>query len=338
MPPTLHFDRSDRLRLIVAGPQAVATLNGLVTNDVAALVPGQGVYGAILTPKGKIIADLRVFALGDRMLVDTSAAAATGLRAALGKYVNPRLAKVDDVSGSLRDLGIFGATAREVVAATTGVSTEALGALGDYAHLTTDGTYGTLVIARTPELGVEGYDLFVAEPFASSLSGTLAAGGAPRGDMATWDALRVAAGRPEWGRDMDDGTLPQEANFDALHGVSYDKGCYVGQETVARIHFRGHVNRTLRRLRIVGTATPPRGATLVTTEHGEGSSEPGSVVGDIRSVVRQSDDTVLAIGMVRRELEAPAVLQARWDDDTAEVHLLGPADGRGSTIGTSEGR
>ena len=69
------------------------------------------------------------------------------------------------------------------------------------------------------------------------------------GGLAVWEVARVEAGRPEWGIDMDDATIPQEANFDELGGISYTKGCYTGQEVVARVHFRGHVNRTIRGLR-----------------------------------------------------------------------------------------
>ena len=81
--------------------------------------------------------------------------------------------------------------------------------------------------------------------------------------LEAWDIARVEAGRPEWGIDMDDNTIPQEANFDALHAISYTKGCYVGQETVARVHFRGHVNKHLRGVRAAGLdrCTPARRCT-----------------------------------------------------------------------------
>jgi folate-binding protein YgfZ len=314
MPPTLLFDRSARSRFSIAGPQAVASLNGLVTNDVAALTPGQGLYGAILTAKGKIVADLRVFALGDRLLVDTGAQAAPGLRATFAKYMNPRFATVKDISATMRDIGIFGAAARDVVSSVVGISAEVLGALGQYEHVTTESAYGSLTIAHVPELHIDGYDLFVAAEHAGAMVHALESAGARRGDEQTWNALRVAAGRPEWGVDMDDNTLLQEANFDELNGVSYTKGCYVGQETVARIHFRGHVNRTLRRLRVDGSIELPRGAELLDGEL--------KTVGDVRSVAQQADGSWLAIGMVRREVGLETALQARWDGGTATVHVV----------------
>src|SRR5690349_7872044 len=95
---TLLFDRSDRARLEITGGAAQATLNGLVTNDVAGLRPGHGMYAAALTAKGKIVADVRILHVDDRFLLDTSARAAAGLRDMLTKYVNPRFATVRDVS------------------------------------------------------------------------------------------------------------------------------------------------------------------------------------------------------------------------------------------------
>src|SRR5256714_10652065 len=89
----------------------------------------------------------------------------------------------------------------------------------------------------------------------------------------TWEIARIESGRPQWGVDMDESTLPQEANFDELGAISYTKGCYIGQETVARVHFRGHVNRFLRRLRFVTRPAPPKGAELV--------DETGKVIGEI---------------------------------------------------------
>src|ERR1700694_1693251 len=87
----LFFDRSDRTRMRISGPKAAELLTGMVTNDVSALAPGEGQYAAALTPKGKIVADLRIFALEDALLVDTSAAGGTGGREIGGQYISPRV-------------------------------------------------------------------------------------------------------------------------------------------------------------------------------------------------------------------------------------------------------
>src|SRR6476620_5457500 len=111
----LFFDRTDRLRMRVSGAKAAELVTGMVTNDVSALVPGEGQYAAALTPKGKIVADLRIFALEDALLVDTSAAAAPGWKEMVRKYVNPRVAPYHDVTSELSDLGVFGRASRSIV-------------------------------------------------------------------------------------------------------------------------------------------------------------------------------------------------------------------------------
>ena len=108
------MDRSDRARIEFSGDQAEATLNGLLTNDVTTLAPGSGHYAAALTAKGKVIADVRVFARAGSYLVDTGAAAAPGLLAMLRRSVNPRFAKFRDVSGEQATVGLFGPDAAAV--------------------------------------------------------------------------------------------------------------------------------------------------------------------------------------------------------------------------------
>lgn len=105
----LFFDRSDRMRMRISGPRAAELVTGMVTNDVSALTPGEGQYAAALTPKGKIVADLRIFALDDALLIDTAAAAGPGWKDAVRKYVNPRLAPYHDVSSELADIGVLAA-------------------------------------------------------------------------------------------------------------------------------------------------------------------------------------------------------------------------------------
>lgn len=329
MPRTLLFDRSDRTRLRVSGAQSGATLNGLVTNDVAALTSGDGMYAAVLTPKGKMIADLRIFRTGDSYLLDTSRQGALGLRDTFAKYVNPRFATVADVTESLCDLGVFGTVAARVVATAAGETTsETFDTLAPYSSrtITCDGV--TVTVARVPDLGIDGYELFVPCPDRGRVHDALRAAGATPADEEEWRMLRVAVGRPEWGGDMDQDTLPQEANFDALQGVSYTKGCYVGQETVARIHFRGHVNRTLRHLTFdavaPGEAPPPVGSALVDAS--------GAVVGEVRSVARLPDGGVFGIGMIRRTVDDGTTLTVRLGGDAALTHTavartIGPADG-----------
>lgn len=141
----------------------------------------------------------------------------------------------------------------------------------------------------------------------------LLAEGAIPGSQNTWDVARIEAGRPEWGVDMNDATIPQEANFDALEAISYTKGCYTGQETVARVHFRGHVNRFLRKLHFVSASIPPISAELV--------DDTGAIVGDVRSVAMSPRQGGVAIAMVRREVPPGATLHARWSGGECTVQI-----------------
>ena len=298
------FDRSHRGRIRITGEKAAEMVAGLVTNDVAGLVPGQGCYAAALTAKGKIIADVRVFIEEGSVLVDAPPRAAVAWAAMVKKFINPRLAAHRDESGALRDIGIFGATARHVVAALTGVQETALLALPPYAHVSVEIDGRTVLVMKSPDLGMEGYELIVAtEQFEAMWTMAVDCGATPAG-LEAWEIARVEAGRPEWGLDIDETTIPQEANFDELHAISYTKGCYVGQETVARIHFRGHVNKHLRGVVAAGLDAPPAGATL--------HDDAGLQVGDVRTTVRSPRLGGVALAMVRREVAPGAALIARW--------------------------
>jgi folate-binding protein YgfZ len=306
--------------LRLSGANAGEMLTGLVTNDVASLTPGQGQYAAALTPKGKIIADLRIFRDENSFLVDVPPRAHEGWLSTVRKYVNPRLAPYSDESDALRDLGVFGVSARLVVGEMTGVSSSALGVLPPYSHVAVVIEGARVLVARVPDLELEGFELFAPAETHSVLWERALAAKATPGGLQTWEIARVEAGRPEWGIDIDESTLPQEANLEELHAISYTKGCYTGQETVARVHFRGHVNKHLRGLRAAGPQPPSSRATLF--------DAAGKDVGDVRSTAASPRLGGIALGMVRREVELGASLMARSEDGETRVdvaHLPFPA-------------
>ncbi len=309
-------DRSARGRMRVDGPRAAELLTGLVTNDVQALAVGQGQYAAGLTPKGKIVADVRIFRDSEGFLVDAPVRAFAGWMAMIRKYVNPRQAPYRDESAELRQIGIFGVRSREIVARAVGLAEVALDALTPYAHLETAVDGKSVRLARVPELALEGYELFLpGEAFTAMWHRLHDSGAAPAGYLA-WEIARIEAGRPEWGVDMDDATIPQEANLDELHAISYTKGCYVGQEVVARVHFRGHVNKHLRGLLCGRTDPPPARAEILDSS--------GKLVGDVRSGALSPRLGAVALAMVRREIEPGTTVSIRWDgsDATGEVTTL----------------
>jgi folate-binding protein YgfZ len=340
----LLVGHGDRDLWIFEGAAARETLAGLVTNDVAGLTPGHGHYAAALTPKGRIIADVRIYAIGDTaiapantpaiatrlapvraagagagedgaeptswppgaaLLVDVPARAAEGWGALIRKYVNPRLAAYRRETSRVRAFGVYGARSRDAVAEAFALPPAALAALPPYGHATVETREGTMHVARVPDLALDGFMIYAAVAAADAAWARVARepGVAPGGHRA-WDVARIEAGRPEWGIDIDDTTIPQEANFDELHAISYTKGCYTGQEVVARVHFRGHVNRHLR-----GIAYPPDGGPLPVGARL--IDETGRDIGDVRSAAISPRLGGIALGMVRREIPLGATLIAR---------------------------
>lgn len=306
-------DRSHRGRLRFFGEKSGEALTGLVTNDVVGAHPGHGQYGAALSAKGRIVSDLRVFASQGAYFVDTPPRSWAAFLAMVKKYVNPRVSGYRDESHAIRDIGIFGPDARRIVAAIFAVNADALAALPIFGHVSVDCDGAQVMIARSPDIGVEGYELFVPfEQFDTMWDRAVAEGATPAG-LGAWEIARVEAGRPEWGLDMDDTTIPQEANFDELDAISYTKGCYIGQEVVARVHFRGHVNRHLRGLRSAGADAPPTGAQLI--------DDSGNHVGDVRSSVSSPRLGGIALGMVRREVAPGMSLNAKWEAGERRVDV-----------------
>ncbi|MDQ8165795.1 MAG: glycine cleavage T C-terminal barrel domain-containing protein [Gemmatimonadota bacterium] len=293
--------RSDRVRMEFAGAKPAETLNGIFTNDIGLLRPGGGLYAAALTNKGKVVADVRVFAREDGFVVDTSAAAGPAFISMIRKYVNPRLATYRDVTTVIGTIGVFGPTAAHTAGTAVGLAAEQLDALQPYGHLSLPPRTG--FVARVPDLGVVGFDIFAPTDEIDEIRARLQ--GAGSGQLSPEDAhtLRVEAGRPLYGADMDENVLAQEAALDRddLAAISFNKGCYTGQETVARVHFRGHVNRTLRGLR--AESTLPTGATL--------HDPDGAQVGEVRSVAQSPRFGAIALAYVRRELADGSRLTAR---------------------------
>ncbi len=307
-------DRSARARATFAGAKAQEVLAGLVTNDVVALRPGDGCYAAALTAKGKIIADVRIFVREDDVLVDVPVRAAPGWWAMIRKYVNPRLSRYRDVSTETADVSVYGTRAHSVVAAALGVPRDSLADMHPYAHRVVEAFGERLLVARVPDIALEGFAIVAPAGARETVWSAMVAHGARPAGVDAFDIARIESGRPEWGIEIDDSTLPQEANFDALHAISYTKGCYTGQETVARIHFRGHVNRHLRGLRFDESQPIPVGAEL--------RDAGGKTIGDVRSSAVSPRLGGIALGMVRREVEDGAEVSAAWDGGSGAAITL----------------
>lgn len=295
------IDRNDRLRMTVDGPQAKAALNGLLTNEVTALSMGGGQYAAALTAKGRVLALCRVMDRGEDLLVDTEAASADGFAAMITKYVNPRLAHYAVVTETTGCLGVRGEGAAAAVAAWAGVEVDTLETLAPLGGCwVTAGSHRGWVL-RTRDTRTPGFDCIGARAAIAALHASLTAAGWPMASPSQLLEERIAAGMPAWGIEMNDETIAQEACLDTLGAIHFAKGCYTGQEVVARIHFRGHVNRLLRW--IDSPAPLAVGSVLTNTE--------GTEVGDVRSSVARAAGGAIGIAMVRREVTPEQAMTGR---------------------------
>lgn len=295
-------DRSDRGRFRLTGAKAREMLNGLVTNDIASLAAGHGCYAAALTNKGKIVADMRVYAFETDVVTEVAPRARDAWRDMLRKFVNPRLAPHRDESETMAQVELIGPRAADTLSFALVFAPSVLAGLAPYQSL--DAGKGSF-IARTPGLGVDAFQIYLPPGDVPRLFELLRHAGATEVERATVDTLRIEAGWPEWGVDIDDNTIAQEANLEELGAISFTKGCYIGQETVARVHFRGHVNRHLRGLKFE-EGSVPSGAEL--------SDATGKVVGEVRSSAMSPRLGPIALGMVRREVENGATVRAKWGE------------------------
>lgn len=264
------LDRSARGKLLLTGSEAAEFLQGQVTNDVEALQPGQGCYAALLDHKGKMRADMRVLRGPDWLLLDTEPAGLPVLLRTAQTYSIGRDVRSSDVTGERSILSLIGPAAAEALEA----------APPEREHSWIEGEHGMYV--RT-DLGVD-----VICDAAQAATVRAALGVEPISEEVA-ECLRIEAGRPRHGLDTDGSTIPQEAGLNE-RAVSFTKGCYVGQETVARLHYKGRPNRHLRGLRLSGPGSTGDSITLGERE-----------VGRLGSVCQSPRFGHIALALVRRE-------------------------------------
>ena len=285
------LDRSERGKLALTGPEAKAFLHGQVTNDVEGLQSGEGCYAAFLSHKGKMQGDLRVLNTGDELWLDTERATLQPLFTMINRYKLASDLELHKRTLQQGLLSLIGPDARTIAGAEDLAEREHSNAAGEI-----DGI--PLLMVAT-DVGV---DLVCDAERTEELAEALRARGARDVSDDAAEALRVERGRPRFGLDMDESTIPQEAGLNE-RAVSFTKGCYVGQETVARLHYRGKPNRHLRGLRLSGPAEP--GAELRLGE---------KVVGRVGTVAGER-----ALAIVRREAQPGATLAVADGATTAEV-------------------
>ena len=290
------LDLGFRGRLCLTGADRVRFLHGQVTNDIQSLRAGRGCYAALVTSKGKMESDLSVYCLAGELLLDFEPGLSEFIARRLERYIVADDVQVVDVAPLYGLLSVQGPRSESVLQ-----SLRLGGALPARAFEFVQppaSAFGELYVMIRARLGSVGFDLFVpaenlAATAASLVEAVKSAGGCPCG----WDAfetVRVEAGIPRFGQDMDETNIPLECGIEAI-AVSYSKGCYIGQEVLNRIHSIGHVTRELRGLRFSPEPPelPARGQKLYQSER-----EAGYVTSAVHSPAL---GCVVALGYVRRE-------------------------------------
>ncbi len=310
------IDRSDLGVLRLHGRDPLRMVQGLISNDLAGAPDDRAVYATVLTPKGRIIADVRALRRAGDVWLLCEAAALQSLKDHLARSIPPLFARVDDRTGAWGILGVFGPHAARATAAALGRRPEDLAGVPEEG-LITDGD-GALAL-RTRYAGVDGYDVVAAAEQMERLWDGLRSAGATPAGQDTLETLRIEAGRPRWGAELTDEVIPLEAGLRS-RAISETKGCYTGQEVIVRILHRGHVNRHLRGLLLGDHPPPPRGASLVRA--GE-TKELGRVTS---ACVSPAHGQTIGLGYVRREVEPPGDLVLEPDGAAVRVVAL-PFDG-----------
>jgi folate-binding protein YgfZ len=281
------IERSSQGTVALTGADRASFLHALLTNDIAALPKGRGVYAAYLTPQGRMISDMRVIETGTRLLLSVDRHVAAPLAERFETLIFSEDVQAKDAS-DIAVLGVHGPSSARMIQHATSVSVADL--TSQYDNLTVE----SLTIVRDDALGVPGYDVYVPGSDRDAIRAKLIdAGAVPVSDDVA-EALRIEARWPLFGVDMTTDTIPLEAGIQD-RAISFTKGCYVGQEVIVRIMHRGHgrVARRLVSIVIAGGEVPARGDKILLGDR---------TVGEITSATASPRaGGPLALGYVQRE-------------------------------------
>ena len=319
-------DLPGRGAIAVTGADRSDFLQGLLTNDITALAEGEGCYAVYLTPQGRLIADMRVFHLGDALLLDVHADVKDLLVERLGSLVFAEDVRIGDWTPSWSGVALHGPTALDVTQAVLGAEVADLGRPPDGRYVVrrwsaragAGSEVVKVMVARSDEWRVPGLSVWIPPDGLEGLREALMAAGAVSVDHAAADTMRIEAGLPSFPEDMDNETIPLEAGIED-RAISPTKGCYVGQEVIIRILHRGQgrVARKLVGLTLdldAATAdeeeTAGSGAALLVagaavwrdTATGDGDNPIGRITSATRSVRLGRE---IALGYVPRKLAEP---------------------------------
>lgn len=281
------FDRSALGKVTVTGRDRLSFLQGMLTNDVKALAPGQGVPAAFLDAHGKVMALLVVYAATDQVLIELPAQMTAKTLETLDHFLISEKAYFEAADEAFAILSLQGPGAKAALEGLTGRPID----LAPYAHVEVEIAGGPVRVINRAEGPGPGFHCWIPAEDAEGARAAMQAAGAVPAGAAALEILRLEAGQPWYPQDVDASVIFPETRLESF--VSFTKGCYIGQETVARVKYRGHVNRALSGLVVEGDRVPETGARVVVD---------GTDVGRVTSAARSiALGRPIALGYVRRE-------------------------------------
>lgn len=305
------FDFSFRAHFAVTGHDRVRFLQRIISNDVKSLASGLGTYATLLTAQGRILADFQVFAADDRFFLATDADLSEKLGKGLGRYIIADRVKIEPLE--LFAIAFQGPQSRGLVSKSLHVE---IPELPEFGHFTTNFAGFPARVVRASSTGEEGYEVWVGA------KGMMGVWGAACGQAPTYgtlscgfealESLRIEAGIPRYGAELDEETMIHEAGL--LNAVSFTKGCYVGQEIVERTRTRGHANWRLVGLIVESPSPPAPGEKLLAN-----AQEVGEVTSSCASPTLAK---TIALAYVRREAAEPGTKLALTSGAAASVTSL----------------
>jgi folate-binding protein YgfZ len=284
------FDLGGRTKIIVSGNDRVRWMNGMVTNNVRDLAVGRGNYNFLLNAQGHILADMYIYNRGEHLMVDTDASQAGAVLQLFDKYIIMDEVEVEDVSAKVTAVGVGGPKAEEILAKIELAAQKEPLAVQD-----AEWQGAGVSVVRSDAPRGDRFEIWVAPTHAEKLWNALVAAGALPVGYEGLELARVADGVPRFGVDIREKELPQETA--QQRALNFNKGCYLGQEIVERIHARGSVHRSLAGFEVAGGTVAAGGKVIAS----------GKDVGQLTSVAQLPNGShrTLALGYIRREAGAP---------------------------------
>jgi folate-binding protein YgfZ len=242
------LDLSARGRIVARGRDRARLLHAITSNEIKKMTPGTGCYAFLLNPQGRIQADLCLFCVDDHFLLDTEPEVREKVHLHIKRYIIADLVELEDVTAGTAAIGLEGPGAMAIL---TALGAPVPGT--DYAHA----AWGDATVAAVTATGQPGVRIFCPAEKAVAMAHQLEAEGAVAASLEDVRLVRIENGKPRYGEDIRETSLPQETQ--QMHAVSFNKGCYLGQEIVERIRAQGRVNRKLMRVVLPGGEVPAAG-------------------------------------------------------------------------------